>query len=305
MKKSILVILCFAMILLPLTGCQTKPQMLTIGALSDVSSVPLFIAKQQGFFEGADIRIELFKSAADRDAALQSGAIDGAVSDALATAFAITGGFDVKITSRTEGAYRLVAAKDSGIASVADLAGRTVAISPNTIIEYCVDRMSAAAGLAQEDFTKEVIREMPVRLEMLASGQVDSACLPEPLASTAVLSGGTIVGDSTELGIDISIMLFSNEAIEKKTDAIRAFYKGYDQAGEYINNADDALIMQAMIDDAGFPETVRDTLVLPEYRPAAMSGQASFEECIAWMVERGLIERTVSFDEARTTKFYQ
>ena len=49
----------------------------------------------------------------DRDSALQSGNLDGAVSDMLAVAFAKDGGFDVKVTSMTDGSYKLIAGKDA------------------------------------------------------------------------------------------------------------------------------------------------------------------------------------------------
>ena len=52
---------------------------LTIGLMPDVDSLPFIIAQEEGYFkeEGLDIELQQFKSAMDRDAALQSGTLDG------------------------------------------------------------------------------------------------------------------------------------------------------------------------------------------------------------------------------------
>ena len=92
-------------------GAKKESAALTIGLMPDIDSVPFIIAREKGFFEEekASVRLEQFKSAMDRDAALQSGQLDGAVSDLLAAAFAKAGGFDVRVTSSTDGAYQMIA----------------------------------------------------------------------------------------------------------------------------------------------------------------------------------------------------
>lgn len=277
-----------------LSACgQKEDDVLIIGALSDVSSVPLFIADHRDLYPSKNIQIQLFHSAAERDAALQSGTIDGAISDVLGAAFAVSGGFDVRITSRTEGQYVLVAAPGRAT-SMQELDGGSVAISPNTIIEYSVDQLAESANIS---IKKQIIREMPVRLEMLASGQVDAACLPEPLASGAVLSGGTVVGSSEDLQMDISILLFNKEAVEKKEQLIKDFYKGYDLACDAINGEEDQGIIKELAQVASFPEGVEEVLVLPTYRTTSMIGRESFDKCIEWMVEKELIEQAIAFDD--------
>ena len=86
-----------------------EPEEIVIGLMPDTDSLPFIIAQEKGFFRdmGAKVRLVPFKSAMDRDAALQSGNLDGAVSDLLAAVFAKSGGFDVKVTSATDGTYWL------------------------------------------------------------------------------------------------------------------------------------------------------------------------------------------------------
>ena len=95
--------------MLAVAGCGTgsqsagsgKMQELSIGLMPDTDSLPFLIAEEKGYFadEGVKVDLKPFKSAMDRDSAMQSGHLDGAVSDMLAAAFAKDGGFDVKVTS--------------------------------------------------------------------------------------------------------------------------------------------------------------------------------------------------------------
>lgn len=103
---------------------------LTIGLMPDVDSLPFIIAQEKGYFkeEGLDIELQQFKSAMDRDAALQSGTLDGDVSDMLAVAFAKDGGFDVKVTSYTDGSYKLIAGASETATDAKGLAGKDVAV---------------------------------------------------------------------------------------------------------------------------------------------------------------------------------
>ena len=112
MKKIMSLVLSAALLLTCcLCACAEKKETITIGVLPDVDSAPIIIAQHNGYFEqeGADVKIERFTSAMERDSALQAGAIDGAVSDILAAAFFENGGFNVKITSMTNGSYKLLA----------------------------------------------------------------------------------------------------------------------------------------------------------------------------------------------------
>ena len=105
MKKYLIMAMAMLLALGTLAGCgnqaQDKKELqeVSIGVMPDIDSVPIIIAQEKGYFaeEGLKVDIQKFKSAMDRDAALQSGNLDGAISDMLAVAFAKSGGFDVKV----------------------------------------------------------------------------------------------------------------------------------------------------------------------------------------------------------------
>ncbi len=282
---------------------SSEAAVLKVAVLNDINSAPILIADQQGFFDKGKYKVEviLFDSAADRDAALQSGAIDGAISDVLAVAFALNGGFNVKITSRSEGVFKFMASAASGITSLDQMFNRSVALSQNTIIEYYVDQMLTNAGVSIDSVKKEIVKQMPARLEMLRNGQVDTAVLPEPLASA--IDDAVCIGNSNDFDIDISILLFTQNSIDEKQAQIEFFYQGYNAGCKYINE-NTAEAINILISDCGFPEAAKDNLVLPTYREAGMIEQSSFDTCINWMYERKLINKTIEFKDATTDLLY-
>ncbi len=305
--KKLLAICLTVLALAMLAGCgttkqaDTKKEMqpLTIGLMPDTDSLPFIIAQEKGFFreEGIEVNIEQYKSAMDRDSALQSGNLDGAVSDMLAVAFAKSGGFDVKVTSFTDGSYKLVASKESGIKDVKGLAGKDVAVSRNTIIEYVTDQILAKENMDGDSINKVIIPQIPTRLEMLQNGKLAAATLPEPMASIAVHNGCKYVTGSDELGINPGVILFTAKAADAKKAEIQAMYRAYNKAVAYLNNTDRAEYIDLVIEKGGFPPVAKEALKLPKYHEAALPKESDVVDCIKWLNSKKLVAETYSYQD--------
>lgn len=274
-------------------------QELTVGLMPDIDSVPLIIAQEKGYFaeEGLKVNLQQFKSAMDRDSALQSGNLDGAISDMLAVAFAKSGGFDVKVTSYTDGNYRLVASKDANVEKLQDLAGKDVAVSKNTIIEYITDQITVSQNMSEDSINKVVIPQIPTRLEMLQNGKLAAATLPEPMGSIAIGNGCKLITDSEALGINPGVMMFTAKSVNDKKSELQAFYRAYNKAVKYLNETDPKEYMDLVISKSGFPESAKDILKLPKYREAGLNAEKDIMECLNWMKKKELIKQTYSYDE--------
>ena len=274
-------------------------QPITIGLMPDTDSLPFIIAKEKGYFaeEGIEVNIQQYKSAMDRDSALQSGNLDGAVSDMLAVAFAKAGGFDVKVTSFTDGSYKLIASKDAGINNVKALAGKDVAVSRNTIIEYVTDQILAKEGMDSESINKVIIPQIPTRLEMLQNGKLAAATLPEPMASIAVSNGCTYVTGSDELGINPGVIMFTAKTVDNKTAEIAAMYRAYNKAVDYLNNTSRDEYIDLVVEKGGFPPAAKEALKLPEYHKAALPKESDVTDCIKWLNNKGLVKEHFSYQD--------
>lgn len=313
--KKIIAVMIIGLVALMLGGCANKKdntppksgqlQNITIGLMPDVDSIPFIIAQEKGFFkeEGLEVTLKPFKSAVDRDSALQSGNLDGVVSDMLAEAFAKTGGFDTVITSLTTGSYKVVINKDEKITSIQQLKGKDVAISKNTIIEYVTDRVITESGLNSNDINKVFIPQIPTRLEMLQNSKITAATLPEPMATVAVENGAKILKSSDQLGIYPGVMIFTSKAVNGKEKEIRAMYRAYNKAISYLAKEPIENYIDLVIDKGGFPSGVKGTLVLPAYQKPAAPKPKDIEDVMTWLQERQLIQKGFSYQELVDDRF--
>ncbi|MBP2631146.1 MAG: ABC-type transporter, periplasmic subunit family 3 [Firmicutes bacterium] len=311
MKKMIAIVL-LGLMLLALGGCGEKSeskteklQELTIGTMPDVDSIPFIIAQEKGYFKEEKVKVTLkpFKSAMDRDSALQSGNLDGAISDMLAVAFAKEGGFDVKITSLTSGSYKLVAGKDEPANSIAELKGKDVAISKNTIIEYVTDKILTEASMSGTDINKVVIPQIPTRLEMLQSGKIAAVTLPEPMASIAISNGAKLINSSDQLGINPGVMMFTKQATTDKEKELQAMYRAYNKAIAYLETEPQENYIDLLIEKGGFPPAVKGSLVLPKYQKATLPTEKDVNDCISWLKEKNLIKKLYSYQDLVMDQF--
>lgn len=272
---------------------------LKVGVLPDADSLPLLVARDEGYFAkaGADVSLVAFKTAVERDAALQAGAIDGAVSDLLALVLSNQGGFAVRATSLTDGRYGLVAAPSSRIASIADLGGVAVGISTNTVIQYAAESMEARAGVSKDKIRGLAVPKIQVRMELLLSGQLEAACLPEPLLSVACAKGARLLSASDDSGLGAGVIVFSKAALDSKLADIAAFYRGYAAAAAAIDAKSDSY-RGYLVDKAGFPAEARDSFRFVVYRAPRLPSAEAVGEVVAWLKAKAVLPADAKVDAA-------
>lgn len=270
---------------------QAPGKELKVGVFLDSDSLPLLVADAQGLFAKEGVRVKLipFQNPVERDAALQAGAVDGVVSDLLAAALAQQAGFELRVTSLTDGRYGIVSAPGSGISSLKALKGIPVAISMNSIINYATEVMLGAAGLAPADIQEVAVAKMPVRLEMLLAGQVKAACLPEPLLSAAVARGATLLGASDDSGLGAGVLLFTKKALDESLPEIKAFYRAYSAASVAVN-ADNNAYRPFLAQRMSFPAELTGSYRFVKYQKPRLPGPADLSKALDWLSSKGLLK---------------
>lgn len=296
--RKIASVLALAAIVLLLPAAASG-ETLKVGVLPDADSLPLLVAAAESLFaaEGVDVALVSFKAAVERDAALQAGAIDGAVTDLLAVALAVQGGFDIRAASLTDGRYGIVASPLSGIASLASLAGKSIGISSNTIIQYAAETMLARAGVASADIRSLAVPKIQLRMELLLAGQLAAACLPEPLLSVARAKGAILLAasdDSTPaLGLGAGVIAFSRAALDSRLPEIAGFYRAYRRAARELNAKSDAY-RPFLVEKAAFPAEVRDSYSFVKYKDPRLPSAADISAVIEWMRSKGLLSKDIA-----------
>ncbi|MGB8454054.1 MAG: ABC transporter substrate-binding protein [Anaerocolumna sp.] len=295
MKLKRIYVLGLVAVMFLLTACSKEKNTLTVGIMTDLDSIPFFVAKQQGYFAD-NIKLEIYQSPIDRDSALYSGNLDGSVSDILAVCLAKEGEFPVYATSKTYGRYGIVSEKDSGITSAKMLEGKEIGLSLNTIIEYVTDIMVSADGGDPALLKKTPVPKIPSRLELLQNKQIDAVAMPEPYVSAAGEAGEIIVNTSDKLGINPGVMLFTKTATEKKEKEMKEFYKAYDKAVDYINSTDPKEFLPAVIKELGLPDSTLEA-ELPKYEKTTLPDEEQVINAMNWLIDKGLLKQEYTYND--------
>ena len=305
-KKIITSVMAIAMIG-AMTGCSktvevttkvsdAKETTLRLGVMGSIDAIPLVIAKEKGYFEkeGINLDLQIFKAAKDRDAALQAKELDGVLADEVAMSIYQNSGINMQITGATNGVYTLVAGKDSGIDSITDLKGKKMGISERTMMDYLADYIATENGMEAKDIEKIAIPAMPARLEALRNNQIDAAILPAPFNDIAIADGSKEITKIYNSEIMISSLGFLQDIIDSNPDAIKGFYKAYNEAIEYVNNTDISEYEDIVISTVGYSEDARGNIVLPEFKLNYLPSEERVQAVFDWTFENKIIDKKLN-----------
>jgi ABC-type nitrate/sulfonate/bicarbonate transport system substrate-binding protein len=118
------------------------------------------------------------------------------------------------------------------------LKGVEIGISQATVIEYITYRLLADAGLAASDIKTTNVIKIADRMQLLGTGQIKAATLPEPLATLAEQQGALrVVADKTNPDHSNSVISFSAQTIKDKPQTVRKFLAAYEKAVADVNRA--------------------------------------------------------------------
>lgn len=287
---------------------KTQPMELKVGLLPNEEILPVYVAEQEGLFKkyGLDLEIVNFQSAAERDAAIQAGAVDGVEGDLLAVALIRQGGTPVKTVSLAmgatpaEGRFAMLAAPGT-ISTINDLKGKELAISKNTIIEYVADQMLVAMGIGSQDVKKVYIPKMPLRVQMLLQNQVTAAVLPDPLAAYAESKGAKVLVDDTKMekNISQSIYFFRDDAIKNKKIAIHKFLQAYEDGAQIVNKNPERY-RNLFNEKIQIPVELQETYPIPTFSPLQLPSREDTQLVINWLKDKKLLTEPYTYEDLVT-----
>ena len=276
---------------------------LRVAVLPILDSLPLYVAQEEGFFADEGLNVELVPAgaAAERDQLLQAQQADGAISDLVAIALANREDRQLAAVRYAMSAtpqyaqFRILAAGSSKIATVQDLRGVPIGVSEGTIIEYVTDRLLREEGLSADDTALLGVPRIPDRVALLASGQLQAATLPEPLASLALQQGARlIVEDSSHPALSCSVYAFRSEVLDTRGDEVRRFIRAVDRATAAING-DKTRWMGLLSEQSLIPSALQTTYALPDYPGPALPSEAQYADVTLWLAETGLLDAAASY----------
>ncbi len=177
-----------------------EPIELEIGYIPISIYAPVFVAEEKGYFDeqGLDVTLSPFAGGADPIALTASGELDAAAAG-LGPAFwnGVAQGLPLTIVApgHAEGnpvatplMISKAACETGAIASVADLAGKRVAVNARGATEYWLAQALATGGLTLDDIELQTLA-FPDAVTALSSGAIDASMIGEPLATKAEQDG--------------------------------------------------------------------------------------------------------------------
>ncbi len=247
---------------------------LKVGVMPAVDSAPIFLAAKNGYFKelGLNVEVQIYMNAMNRQSALQSGELDGAMTDVIALVNNVQNGFDIKVTTSTDGSFPILVRKDFG-----EQKDIKVGLMEVSVVNYLSDEF-----LSEEyNMEKVFINEIPARLEMINQGQIDMAVLPEPVASQGELMGleKRVYENKDEFSPEI--MVFTGESIKNKEKAIELFHQAYNKAVKAIQ-ADENIARDVLVEELKLKPEVKDKIMLPKYNMARIPSKEYIEKIMAW-----------------------
>lgn len=301
--KTVMIVLLCAVILVA-AGCSPKtasqpvsaePPKLRIGVMPAADSAPIFIAEKKGYFKelGLDATIEVFTNAANRQSALQTGELDGAMVDLIAFVNNVHNGFDVKITTSTDGCFPFLVNKDFKEKKNIKVGMMEISVT-NYLSEVCLGE--------KYEMEKVFINEIPARLEMIKAGQLDMANIPEPMASMGELTGLKKVLYENKDEFMPEAIVFTGKALQNKEKAIELFHRAYDKAVEDIRK-DDSLAREVLIERLKLDQEIKDKMILPEYHYTRLPSEPYMNKIVQWVENIQKIDVNVNYNDMVEGKF--
>jgi len=297
-------LLMTAVLILSSAGCNSKNNpsgsskeimSLKVGVMPAVDSAPILLADKKGYFEelGLDMEIQVYTNAMNRQSALQSGELDGAMTDVIALINNVENGFDIKVTTSTDGIFPFLIKK--GFEEKKDIKAGMMEVS---VTNYLSDRSLED----KYNVEKIYINEIPARLEMVRNGTLDMAVIPEPMASQGELDGLTkkVIENSDAFSPDV--MVFTGNAIKNKETALKMFHDAYNRAIEEINE-NDAEARDLLIETLKLKPAIRDKMILPKYNKARVPDEQYLRGIMDW--NEKVLKKSVSlqYEELVEGKF--
>lgn len=269
-----------------------------------------------GYFEeeGLDVELAPFTSGPSEIAAMVSGNVDFGYIGSGATTLAVKGDVEIIYFQNLGDAEAIIVNKESGIETMADMKGKTLATTLGTSGENIVNMAIANAGLEIGDGPDQVNvinMDMGGCVTAMVAGKVDAVCV---WGSYQITIESQLADNYHELArtadfadeyVSVSSWLATQEYIDANPETVQAFANALAKSFDYWKeNEEQVAIWVAKIVEAD-EETIKAQiggtffLSSAELESALANGTIKeyYEVQQAAMVKNGQIDNAVSIDE--------
>lgn len=220
---------------------KLDPVTLNVAYMPNYSSlVEVVTGIEAGYFEEQAITVNLveFADGPTIIAAMENGSIDVGYIGSGAHKLCINGRAKIFCFAHCGNGDAVLALKSHGIATAADLKGKTVGYAPGTSSEAILDKTLEAAGLTRSDIVGMEMEASGIVSAMI-SGSLDACALwsPSTLAVTEQLGDDVIkLADNlafADQSASVSSWICMSKYAEEKEDVLLRFVRGLYKAKDF------------------------------------------------------------------------
>ena len=293
MQKRFLFVF-FVVLILLFSSAQAKP--LHFGILPVIDTLPLQVAIAEGYFKEnkLDVKLVPFTSAMERNTAVHSGQLDGHFGDLIATLLLVDKGVQLKImtisyaTNRNQRMFGLATSPKLQLPK--EVLG--IAISKASIIEYLLSHIKDLPGAKSYAYDPIEIKRMPIRLQLLLAGKIDSALLPEPLLTLAESRGAQVLATDQGLKMPLTVLNISGD----QKHQIKPFLAAYTRAVKRLNSHPE-LYRELMAKTCRIPKPLVKSFPMFTYPEPRIPTKKEVSQVQDWMIQKGLLKQTVLYQK--------
>jgi ABC-type nitrate/sulfonate/bicarbonate transport system substrate-binding protein len=314
-----------ALALLAMAATRAGAGTVKVGELGIVADASFYIGIERGYFAkaGLEVTLQRFAGAAPTTLPLSTDQLQvagGSMSAALFNAFGR--GLPIRVVmARTRdmpgfSSDTLLLREDlrESVTRLADLKGRTVAINaPASALDYMVGKMVESDGIAFAD-VKTTYMPWPDMGAAFANKAIDAGAVVEPFPALyadrklafAFRRASQVLRNPP---LEVSVILYSKEWIDRAPDDVRAFTRAYLQAARDYYDAmrggpQRADVVEILTKYATLKtKAVYDRIEWSYMDPNAQISLASLDDQEKWYERRGQLEKPVNVAAMIDTRF--
>jgi len=136
----------------------------------------------------------------------------------------------------------------------------------------------------------------------LLKDEVEIALFREPFITYSMKRGGRILLDDSLKALGISVILFSNEFINRNRESVKKFLFGYEQAVLSLNYQPDQS-RPLLLEKGGLPKEIRNQYSMPIFEGANAPDEFEVAPVLEWLVKNGLISKPIPYKNLVTIDF--
>lgn len=217
---------------------QAEMAALKVAVIPTADAMPIFVAKERGFFEkyDVDVRLKCKQSQMDCDQAMISGEVEMMMSDLMRTERLITEGMPLKYVTATNAYWQLIGNRVSRVRKVDQLGDKMMAIARFSATDY-LGTLAVDSAKPKLPVFRIQINDVDVRLKMLTNNEIDAVWLTEPQATAARIQHHLVLFDSKNHDISLGVIAMKAKALndERVKKQFDAFVRAYNVACDSLN----------------------------------------------------------------------